>query len=52
MNENNISPDFLFKSKFVEVNGHKMHYIEEGQGAPILFLHGNPTSSYLWRVQR
>ena len=26
-----------------------MHYIDEGQGDPILFLHGNPTSSYLWR---
>ena len=26
-----------------------MHYIEEGSGDPILFLHGNPTSSYLWR---
>lgn len=26
-----------------------MHYIEEGEGEPILFLHGNPTSSYLWR---
>ena len=26
-----------------------MHYLEAGQGDPILFLHGNPTSSYLWR---
>lgn len=26
-----------------------MHYIEEGEGEPILFLHGNPTWSYLWR---
>ncbi len=26
-----------------------MHYVEEGEGDPILFLHGNPTSSYLWR---
>jgi haloalkane dehalogenase len=26
-----------------------MHYIDEGQGTPFLFLHGNPTSSYLWR---
>ncbi len=35
--------------KFVEVNGHKMAYVEEGSGDPIVFLHGNPTSSYLWR---
>jgi len=27
----------------------KMAYIEEGEGDPIVFLHGNPTSSYLWR---
>ena len=26
-----------------------MAYHERGEGAPILFLHGNPTSSYLWR---
>ena len=26
-----------------------MHYVEEGAGDPVLFLHGNPTSSYLWR---
>ena len=26
-----------------------MHYIDEGEGDPILFIHGNPTSSYLWR---
>lgn len=43
------SPDFPFESKFAEVLGSKMHYIDVGEGAPILFLHGNPTSSYLWR---
>lgn len=36
-------------SQFVEVDGSRMHYVEEGEGAPVLFLHGNPTSSYLWR---
>ena len=44
-----ISANFPFESKFLEVNGSKMHYIEEGKGDPILFLHGNPTSNYLWR---
>lgn len=44
-----ISSEFPFTSRFVEVNGSKMHYIDEGEGDPILFLHGNPTSSYLWR---
>lgn len=37
------------KSHYVEVYGSKMHYLEEGGGNPILFLHGIPTSSYLWR---
>jgi len=44
-----ISADFPFRSNYVEVHGSKMHYIDEGSGAPILFLHGNPTFSYLWR---
>ena len=44
-----ISPDFPFESHYVEVHGSNMHYIDEGAGNPILFLHGNPTSSYLWR---
>jgi haloalkane dehalogenase len=44
-----ISTEFPFRSNFVEVYGSKIHYIDEGKGEPILFLHGNPTSSYLWR---
>ncbi len=44
-----ISPEFPFESKYVEIHGSKMHYVDEGSGDPILFLHGNPTSSYLWR---
>ena len=44
-----ISADYPFQSNYVEVHGSKMHYLDEGQGDPILFLHGNPTWSYLWR---
>jgi haloalkane dehalogenase len=33
----------------VDVLGSWMHYTEVGDGPPVLFLHGNPTSSYLWR---
>lgn len=40
---------FPFESKFVTIDGYKIHYIEEGGGDPILFIHGNPTWSYLWR---
>ena len=45
---NNLSTNSLPK-KHVEVLGKKMAYCEIGQGDPIVFQHGNPTSSYLWR---
>jgi haloalkane dehalogenase len=44
-----ISAEFPFASHYVQVLGSRMHYIDEGEGEPILFIHGNPTSSYLWR---
>ena len=44
-----ISADFPYTSHYVDVHGSQIHYVEEGSGDPILFLHGNPTSSYLWR---
>ena len=44
-----ISPDFPFEKRFVEVEGSRIAYVDEGAGQPVLFLHGNPTSSYLWR---
>ena len=48
MNNKN-SAKFNYKKKFLEIHGKKMAYIDEGQGDPTVFLHGNPTSSYLWR---
>ncbi len=44
-----ISADDNFSHRFVEVHGARMAYVDEGEGDPIVFLHGNPTSSYLWR---
>src|SRR5207249_3312833 len=41
--------DFPFAVRDVQVHGARMAYIDEGSGDPIVFLHGNPTSSYLWR---
>jgi len=35
--------------KKIEILGHEMAYHERGEGDPIVLLHGNPTSSYLWR---
>jgi haloalkane dehalogenase len=37
------------RKKFKEIMGRRMAYIDEGEGPPIIFAHGNPTSSYLWR---
>ena len=41
--------NFASSKKHVEVLGKGMAYTEEGEGDPIVFLHGNPTSSFLWR---
>ncbi|MBL4905875.1 MAG: haloalkane dehalogenase [Sneathiella sp.] len=38
-----------YKKEFATIRGLKMAYVDEGNGDPIVFLHGNPTSSYLWR---
>ncbi len=37
------------EKRFADVLGRRMAYIERGVGPPIVFLHGNPTSSFLWR---
>lgn len=44
-----ISTDERYTKKRATVNGKGMSYVEVGEGDPIVFLHGNPTSSYLWR---
>lgn len=42
-------PGFPFEPRYVESNGLRLHYIDEGQGEIILCLHGEPTWSYLYR---
>lgn len=37
------------EKKFAEIDGVRMAYLDEGEGPAIVFQHGNPTSSYLWR---
>ncbi len=37
------------EKQFADVLGRRMAYVEVGEGDPIVFLHGNPTSSFLWR---
>ena len=40
---------FPFESHFVEIDGHRVHYVDEGAGPTLLLLHGNPTWSFIWR---
>jgi haloalkane dehalogenase len=42
-------PDFPWASRYVEYDGLRMARIDEGDGAPVVFLHGEPTWSFLWR---
>ena len=42
-------PDFPFAPHYVEVNGVRIHYIDEGKGETILCLHGEPSWSFLYR---
>jgi haloalkane dehalogenase len=44
-----IRAEMPYQKQYREALGRKMAYVEVGQGDPIVFLHGNPTSSYLWR---
>jgi haloalkane dehalogenase len=44
-----ISAAFPYEKKFQAVNGKQIAYVDVGEGDPIVLLHGNPTSSYLWR---
>ena len=44
-----ISAKFPYQKQRRRVLGSEMAYVEVGQGDPIVLLHGNPTSSYLWR---
>lgn len=49
MSDSAISATDSYPRKRVKVDGTEMAYVDTGSGAPIVFLHGNPTSSYLWR---
>lgn len=40
---------FPFESRFVDLDGHKIHYVDEGSGPTLLLLHGNPTWSFVYR---
>mgnify|MGYP000336108952 CR=1 FL=1 len=47
--EKDISAEFPFESQFISLGQDTVHYIESGEGDPILLLHGLPANTYLWR---
>ena len=40
-----IDPKMRYEKKYLEVNGRRIAYVDEGEGDPIVFVHGNATSS-------
>jgi haloalkane dehalogenase len=42
-------PDFNFQPNYLDQDGLRMHYLDEGEGDPVLLLHGEPTWSFLYR---
>jgi haloalkane dehalogenase len=42
-------PDFPFESHYRELEGLRLAHLDEGDGAPVVFMHGEPTWSFLWR---
>jgi haloalkane dehalogenase len=40
---------YPFEDRWLDVDGSRVHYVDEGSGPPLLMLHGNPTWSFLWR---
>lgn len=45
-----VSPElYPFESQYLTIGGHRYHYIEEGEGDPVVMLHGNPSWSFYYR---
>ena len=49
MSNNDWQKEFPFESKFFDQGGVRQHYIDEGEGEPIVMVHGNPTWSFYYR---
>ncbi len=46
---NTLKELYPFQSNFIELDGLKYHYLDEGKGEPVVMLHGNPTWSFYYR---
>ena len=42
-------PDYPFTSRYLQISGHRLHYVDEGEGPVVVLVHGNPTWSYYYR---
>ena len=45
-----VHQSYDFEPHYLTINGFRYHYIDEGQGEPIILLHGNPSWSFMYRM--
>ncbi|MCP4673058.1 MAG: alpha/beta hydrolase, partial [Desulfobacula sp.] len=45
----NFEDLYPFESNFININGNDLHYIDKGEGRPVIMVHGNPTWSFYFR---
>ncbi len=45
----NVSANSIYNRQFIQVDGHRIAYIDEGEGAPLLLIHGIPSNGLMWR---
>ncbi len=49
LSTNGFEDLYPFESSFLDINGHNLHYIDKGEGSPVIMVHGNPTWSFYFR---
>ncbi len=49
INNSTLDKTMPFKRNYIERNGQKYHYVNEGQGSPVVMIHGNPSWSFYYR---
>src|SRR5690606_4929719 len=48
-NFDDFAGEYPFADRFLDIDGLRYHYVDEGSGEVLLFVHGNPTWSFAWR---
>ena len=44
-----LPPDYPVKSHWATISAHRLHYLDDGAGPPVVMVHGNPNWTYYWR---